>query len=118
MGQKKELALVTEIIERVRIKRGLEIVPTSVCSQIGLETIRKIQKQRSDLHQSGVHIDLRLLTNQVCSAQIFSIDAHQNKVLQYAYEVVAMNYFGDKKKENARREQYVRDSLASQVPEQ
>ncbi len=84
-----------------------------VSATVALDTIRLIQRQRSDLHQSGVKPGLRILTKKVCEAQIFTLDERVNTVLCYAYQVVAMNYFGDKRKENLKLFQMHRAAFAT-----
>ncbi len=112
----RELATIRAIVLKVRGIRGDTQIPSSVDDMTALEVIRNIQKQRRDLHQSGVKIGLRQLTKKVCEALVFSLDEKQNTVLQYAYQVVAMNYFGEKRVDNGPRLADWRASLASQKP--
>lgn len=115
MAETKELALVADLIQKVRDMRGLNVVPESMSPITALETIRKIQHQRRELHQSGVVVAQRQLTKHVCEAQIFSLDEKENAVLQYGYQVVAMYYFGNKRAANAARQKYMSDGFASQT---
>ena len=115
MTETKELALVNDLIQKVRGMRGLHVVPESMTPVTALETIRKIQHQRRELHQSGVIVAQRQLTKHVCEAQIFSLDEKENGLLQYAYQVVAMYYFGNKRVANAARQKYISDGFASQT---
>lgn len=112
---KREISTVLAIIDKVRTIRGEQEIPNGVCPEVALDTIRLIQRQCRDLFQSGVEIGLRQLTEQVCSAQIFTLDDRVNTVLRYAYQVVAMNYFGKKKTESESIKKLYRASIAAQV---
>lgn len=111
----KEISTVRAIIKRLREIKGEEVIPETTNASTALDTIRLIQSQRRNLHQSGVKVGLRQLTKKVSEAQMFTLDESENRVLQYAYQVVAMNYFGDKRKENAVLFTMYRESLAAQT---
>ena len=110
---KKEISMVSAIIDRVRTIRGESVIPKEVCPEVALDTIRLIQRKRSDLFQAGEKPGLRLLTKEVSEDRIFTLDERVNTVLGYAYQVVAMNYFGDKRKENQQLFRMHRKSFAS-----
>lgn len=95
--------------------RGVSVIPETVCPDTALDTIRLIQRQRRDLFQSGEKPALRILTQKVCEAQIFTLDERVNTVLCYAYQVVAMYYFGEKRKENLQLFKMHREAFASIV---
>lgn len=117
MNTTEHLALLVNIIERVRAMRGTEQVPLGTNESVAFATIQNIQNQRRDLHQSGYKMDLRELTKNVCEAQSFSPDAEENWVLQYAYQLVAMGYFGEMRKRYAVRKRNRKLNLASQEAE-
>jgi hypothetical protein len=113
----KELKTIRTIIEKVRGIRGNTQIPSTVDERSAFEVIRNIQNQRRDLYRAGEKVGLRLLTKRVCEAQIFTLDERENQVLQYAYQVIAMNYIGMKRVENGPGLKDWRASLVSQVPE-
>ena len=117
MTRNKKLVLLAEIIEQARQARGQDAVPEGVTPEMSSHVIRLIQNQRRDLNQSGHKIGLRGLTKLVCEAQVFSNDAEENWFLQYAYQIVAMYYFGLVRKEHAKQNKYLtqsRDALVAQ----
>ena len=96
-----------EIIKTAREMRGIDFVPLSVTKhQLGI-LIQTTNTQYWDLKRSGVGMGYSELLKNVCEARTFSDDREENWVLQYAYQIVGMMYFGRRKKDRAqsRREE-------------
>ena len=111
------LARLDRCIEDARSMRGQDMVPETVTNQHLLDIVRSIDQQYWSLKKSGVDIGYTELTKRVCEAHVFSPEAEENWVLQYAYQIVAMVYFGNRSKENARKRRDRELNLKSQEAE-
>lgn len=114
----EEYALLDRIIENVRELRGVHQIPGTVSSKEAFRLTRLIQRQRSDLHRSGIKTGLRVLTKRICEAQQFSNDHEENWVLQYAYQVVVMFYFGEMRRRYAVRNKEHKQYLEAVVQQE
>ena len=111
------LARLDGCIGDARDMRGQDIVPEAVRSQTLMEVIHSVDKQYWADKKVGVKIGYKGLATRVCGDQRFSDDLIENLVLQSAYQIVAMVYFGNRSKENARKRRDRELNLKSQEAE-
>lgn len=95
------LSIIDDIILGTRRKRGVDVIPLSVTAEEVLRVARLVDVQYRVLKKAKVILGYEEITKRVCEAQTFSNDFEENWVLQYAYQLLAMPYFGYRSKKNA-----------------
>lgn len=119
MTQSDQMAsLLDDIIQKTRKRRGVDVIPYSVTSEEILRVVRLVDAQYRLLKKENVTLPYEEVTKRVCEAQTFSEDPEENWFLQYAYQVLAMLYFGHRSKKKAAERLNRKLDLASQEKQQ
>lgn len=107
-------SLLDDIIQRTRKRRGADVIPYSITSEEISRVVSLVDAQYRVLKRSGVSLGYEEITKRVCEAQTFASDPEENWVLQYAYQLLAMPYFGYRSKMNASKRRNQKLDHASQ----
>lgn len=114
MSDSTAASIFDDIILRTRRKRGVDVIPLSITKEEISRVVRLVDTQYRVIKNSGVTLGYEELTKRVCEAQTFSSDPEENWALQYAYQVLAMLYFGHRSKKKASEKRDQSRNLASQ----
>lgn len=106
--------LLDDIIEEARNMRGEDFIPFSTRGEAASRVIQSVDTQYRDIKKSGAKIGYGELLRRICEAKTFSDDPEENWVLQYAYQIVAMMYFGRRSKKKAQMKRDYEQYLVAQ----